>query len=100
MRSDICIGQNFFGAIFTHVIYNLFFGKIKAQYTKISMLQLRFKTIGRFSGFKFEDFLELDYMSRNYMRWKIIWVEIIWAKIIWNACTYMSRNYMKCYWAN
>ena len=59
MRSDICIGQNFFGAIFKQVIYNLFFGKIYVQYTQISMSPLNFKTIGRFSGFWFEDFLEI-----------------------------------------
>ena len=67
MRSDICIGQNFFGAIFTPVIYNLFFGKIYAQYTQISMSPLKFKTIGRFSGFRFEDFLEIRlYESKLY----------------------------------
>ena len=55
MRSDICIGQNFFGEIFTPVIYD-FFGKIYAQ---ISMTPLKFKTIGRFSDFRLEDFLEI-----------------------------------------
>ena len=78
MRSDNCIDQNFFGTIFTRVFYNLFFGEIYAQY-----MPLKFKSIGRFSGFRFEDFLELDYMSRNYMSQKTIWVEIIWAEIIW-----------------
>ena len=96
MRSDICIGQNFFGTNFSQVIYYSFFGKIYAKYTQISMSPLKFKTIGRFSGFRFEDFLEIrlyesklyelknymsrNYMSRNYMSWN-----------------YMSRNYMKCY---
>ena len=89
----------FFGPNFTQVIYNYFFGKIYAQYTQISMSTLKFKTIGRFSGFRFEDFLEIrlyesklyvtnnymsrNYMSRNYMSWN-----------------YMSRNCMKCYWAH
>ena len=36
------------------------------------MSPLEFKTIGKFSGFRFEDFLELDYISRNYMSQKII----------------------------
>ena len=77
MRSDICIGQNFFVQNFTQVIYNSFFGKIYAQYTHISMSPLKFKTIRRFSGFRFEEFLEIilyesklyetkNYMSRNY----------------------------------
>ena len=59
------------------------FRKNIGKYTKISMSPLKFKIIGRFSGFRFEDFLELDYMSRNYISRKIIWVEIIWTKIIW-----------------
>ena len=78
MRSDICIGQNFFGAIFTQVIYDLFFGKLYAQYKQISLSPLKFQTLGRFSGFELEDFLEIrlyesklyklkNYMSRNYM---------------------------------
>ena len=79
MRSDICIGQNFFDANFTQVIYNPFFGE-KNIYTMHThtMTPLKFKTIGRFSGFRFEDFLEIrlyesklyeskNYMSRNYM---------------------------------
>ena len=67
MRSDNCIGQNFFGAIFTQVIYNLCFGKIYAQYTKISMSPLKFENTGRFSGFRFEDFLEIRlYESKLY----------------------------------
>ena len=81
MRSDICIGQNYFGAIFTQVIYSSCFEKIYAQYTQISISPLKFETIGRFSSFGFEDFLEIrlyelkNYMGRNYMSWN-----------------YMSRN--------
>ena len=67
MRSDICIGQNSFDAIFTTVIYNLFFGKIYAPYTQISRSPFKFETIGRFSGFRFEDFLEIRlYESKLY----------------------------------
>ena len=63
------------------------FWKKKLQYTKISIVPLKFKTIGRFSDFRSEDLLELDYMSRNYMSWNYM------------SRNYMSRNYMKCYWA-
>ena len=56
MGSDICIGQNCFGANFTPNIYDLFFGKIYAQWTQ---MPLKFKTIGRYSGFRFKDFLEI-----------------------------------------
>ena len=36
------------------------------------MSPFKFETIGRFSRFRFEDFLELDdYMSRNYMNEKL-----------------------------
>ena len=85
MRSDICIGQNFFGAIFTPVIYN----SVLKNICTISMMPWKFETIGRFSGFRFVDFLEIRvyesklYELKNYMSWKIIWVEIIWAEIIW-----------------
>ena len=79
MRSDICIGQNFL-AQFLHQLLTIYFlGKILyEQYTQIFMPPLKFKTcIGRFSGFRFEDFLEIrlyesklyetkNYMSRNY----------------------------------
>ena len=67
MRSDICIGQNYFGAIFTQVIYNLFFEKYMHKYTQISMSPLNFVTLGRFSCFRFEDFLEIRlYESKLY----------------------------------
>ena len=96
MRSDICIGQNFFGAIFTQVNHNLFFWKNIC--TQISVSPLKFETLGRFSIFWLEDFLEIRlyesklYKLKNYMSWNYM----SWNYMSWN---YMSRNYMKCYWA-
>ena len=89
----------FFWRIFYASYNNSFFGKNYAQYTQISMTPLKFITFGRFSCFRFEDFLETilyesklyklkNYISRNYMSWNYM---------SWN---YMSRNYMKCYWAS
>ena len=50
------------------------------------MSLLKFENTGKFSGFRFEDFLELD-----ESRWvEIIWAEItcvgiLWVEIIWNV---------------
>ena len=67
MRSDTCIGKIFFGAIFTPVtIYNLFFGKIYEQCTQISIMPLKFETIGRFSGFRIKDLEIRLYESKLY----------------------------------
>ena len=51
-------------------LHNSFFGKIFAQYPQI--IKVWNHCIGRFSGFRFEDLLEIRlYEPKNYMSWKL-----------------------------